>query len=269
MAVDPNLLQHLPIHEPVVFTATGIVTPTWHRYLAGLTLLRALTGTHAQRLTTPASDYNAGTLFFETDRGVLYVVDAAAWKPVKGSEIQDTLANAPTDLTANDAGFLFYVSDFHHRVRWDGAAWQWACGCRPGQYGDFDSDPGAGWILANGTATTKLGGVGTNTLTAVAVTPANLSGDPAYKKSGAAYTGTILAATAPGISGSTGNSPSLDPTSQGDTTVEVQSGTGTTVSATTHVHVLQDDPHTHPVGTLAVDATGEPKRLIVLPYYRR
>jgi hypothetical protein len=194
---------------------------------------------------------------------------------------QTTRANAPTNLTPAELGALFFITDFGHVVRWAGTAYEFADGGN-GFFQDFAVAPSLGWALCNGGATTYLT-VGP-TLGEANITLPDLAGSPAYRKSGAAYTGSILAA-----SGSTGNaganisgiSESTTPeTSVGDlgspatrtvdanldaTTVEVASNFHRhTVNSHGHGSAtLSVDPHQHGIGTIDV------ARLVVLPFFRR
>lgn len=102
------------------------------------------------------------------------------------------VADQPT-LTASDEGFVGYVSDYGHTVRWDGTVWRFA----PGDVGNafFRSCPvapqdSAFWGLCDGSIYNYL--VLATTLTTAAFTTPNLSGTPTYLRSGA-YTGTITA----------------------------------------------------------------------------
>lgn len=83
--------------------------------------------THANRLANyPAGNYVAGTLFYETDRQVIYVDTGTVWLYAVGIEY-NSLASRPGDLGTNDVGFLFVASDYSDTVsyRWSGTAWLW------------------------------------------------------------------------------------------------------------------------------------------------
>jgi len=91
--------------------------------------LRAIqfTGTHSQRKQRfQAATYPVGTLFFETDRTVLYTVlkpgSTNQWYYETGI-MSAAFANRPADLGTPDAGFLFYATDQSITYRWTGAAW--------------------------------------------------------------------------------------------------------------------------------------------------
>lgn len=82
-----------------------------------------LQDTHANRLTNyAAANYPSGTLFYETDRGVIYVVRASAWHYAVGTQLS-TAANRPSDLAGNDTGYLFLATDTLNQYEWSGAAW--------------------------------------------------------------------------------------------------------------------------------------------------
>jgi len=79
--------------------------------------------THANRIANfPAANYASGTLFFESDRTVLYVDVAGVWTFGAGV-YSDVIANRPTDLATADAGFEFFATDTGALYFWDGAAW--------------------------------------------------------------------------------------------------------------------------------------------------
>lgn len=110
-----------------------------------------LVGTHAARLLLDPGSYDFGTLFFETDRTVFYIVldngsGVHVWKYACG-EYADVLANIPGGLGANDTGFLFGATDYLHLWRWAGAAWHFAPG-----------DTGSGMIVATGNGIAPFGG---------------------------------------------------------------------------------------------------------------
>jgi hypothetical protein len=83
-----------------------------------------LSDTHAHRLTNynPASLVSV-TLFWETDRKVLYAAVAGAWVFATGV-MQDAAANRPLDLGATDVNLLFIGTDTKIMSRWNGASWE-------------------------------------------------------------------------------------------------------------------------------------------------
>ena len=214
------------------------------------------------------------------------------------------LADQPTLGTA-DEGYLAFVTDYGHLVRWTGTAWEFA----PGDVGNrflrmFVGAPqdSAFWQLADGTATTFLT-VGGATLTTTAFTTPNVAAGTFFKAL-AAYTGTIEAAIAPGLSGSTAaeaahthntgglnhaHSVLADHNTAGPsaTTTVDQTLLGVTVAvaSSAHIHAITDNitteftnpatttgagsSHLHGVGTLVGDTAARPPSLGLLPYFRR
>lgn len=84
--------------------------------------------THAARLGSfyNPSNFDAGRMFFERDRTVLYIDElvsgALVWRFV-GGEYVSTFANRPSDLGTNDSSFQFYATDQDTTYIWTGAAW--------------------------------------------------------------------------------------------------------------------------------------------------
>jgi|SRR5436190_6437371 len=160
----------------------------------------------------------------------------------------------PDDLSYHDAGLLVWMFEYGHCLRWNGAKWEWG----PGEIGsgyiqDFVAAPtGPGWQLCDGTVTDYL--VVDPVPSAVAFTTPDEVTNPVYHRSNAAYSGTINAPVAPTLSGSTGT-PSA--------TVAVETNAPVTPVS------VGDATHTHPVGTIAAAADGEPRHLDVLKYFRR
>ena len=163
------------------------------------------------------------------------------------TESTGILANAPT-LAAGDAGFIYNITDYMHRVRWDGSVWQWAPGDNGNRYfGHFEAAPGDGWQLCDG-STAAYVVIGAASLTTANFVTPNITGNPSYPKLGAAYAG-IAAAVAPGVSGSTAGA-----------TATVS---GSTASESAHTHAVDppstgvtgstanESTHTHPGGTVS------------------
>lgn len=98
-----------------------------------------LQGTHLVRLASyPAASYAEGTLFYETDRQVVYKVQGIVWIYWSGA-MAGALAGLPTDLGTNDTGFTYQATDYRHLYRWTGAGWE------------FDpNDAGSGWLVQAG-----------------------------------------------------------------------------------------------------------------------
>lgn len=199
-----------------------------------------------------------------------------------------TLAEQPLGLIVDDDGFEYSVTDFGHKVRWNGATSTW--GFAPGDegsgyYKDFAVTPQAvGWALCDGSTVTYLV-VGGAALASASIVLPNLSGSPAYRKSAAAHTGTIVAAggsTATGTTGTdvTGNESShTHPFATGlpsftlnvDVSVPTQA-----VAGPFHGHsgtTGTPSAHAHTVPGLSIPALGvgsvDMAHLNVLPYFRR
>lgn len=262
----------------------------------GLGTAVVLEDTHANRLTSylPA-DYDVGAAFYETDRTVLYVVatvsGAKVWKFAAGS-FTAARASYPSDLGTNDDGFLFYINNYAHLARWDGTAWRLVDG-GGGYFVDSAIALGTGYQLCDGTVTDYISNNTTNLAVVSFTTPDENSGAAGvYHESIAAYTAAINAAVAPGISGNTANQTAVNQaqTATNQNTVVAAhavversnvAGTGVFVfnvaadaNHATHSHVQDShnhtqDAHLHGAGTLVADATGEPRRMGVLRYFRR
>ncbi len=160
-------------------------------------------GTHQDRLQTATDTYPAGTFFLETDRGVMYQLQpiggGAVWKYFSGT-MAATLANKPSDLSGNDAGFLFRATDYTRVWRWTGAAWTRAPGERPTREFIYAAEnPGTGWQLCDGSAGVTY--TKDDATTATMTMPNETAGT--YRKGGGAYSSTTNAGTTPAISGST------------------------------------------------------------------
>lgn len=217
-----------------------------------------LNDTHTNRPSP--SGLTGGTLFFEADRNVVYLTIGGVWVYGWG-EMAGDFGDEPTDLGATDAGFLFHVVDYAHRLRWTGSAWVFTDGGN-GFFQDFAVAPGVGWELCDGSATDRL--VVGASLSVAAITPPNLAGSPAYRKSGAAYTGSILGASGAtgGGSGETGGmvgiADSVGVAAGGDVSLHFQAQSPQMLD---HTHGAGS--HTHSVGSLDM------ARLVVLPYFRR
>lgn len=238
---------------------------------------------------------SVGYFFYSTDRTHTWRSDGTSWivAPQFSAEMRGTLSpdQKPGGFGANDTGFLFYSTDFNHTFRWDGAAWVLASGeMPPGFIGGFAIDPGTGWQLCDGTATTRSTSAGA---TAAVTVPNYAGGNASYVK----FT-TVLNAGPVAASGATagesahthgGGTLNTSSDSAGtptgtngnnSATQVVTSGVGVTVAAEPHAHVFTGNAmavhahasisgntgagtsHTHGPGTL------EPQRAELVAYYR-
>lgn len=161
------------------------------------------------------TDYPRGTPLVETGSLLLTVpwdhfFQALATLAITVNAIPGTnlftLAAQPT-LGAGDAGYIGWVTDYGHAVRWTGAVWQFAPG-DPGN-GFWAVRPVApqevGWQLMDGTVTDYLT-VGGATLTATPYTATNVPAGT-FLKVLAAYTGVVASAVNTGTVGDAGASP--------------------------------------------------------------
>lgn len=245
----------------------------------------SMIGTHAQRVATPAA---IGSFFYETDRTVLYIGilsgNAAIWRYESGV-MRDTLANQPPDLGTNDDGFLFNVSDYKHIARWTGPVWV----CQddpPGTFIESVIALGTGYQVCDGSTVPYLV-FGATITTTNFITPDEVTAPSGiYHKGIAAYTGTVNAANAPGVSGSTAATTATNNAAVTGVTVTTHNVTQITDVAGANnfaftagadaAHTVVDpghnhtqNAHSHAAGTLAVDATAQPRNLGVLRYFRQ
>lgn len=171
-----------------------------------------------------------------------------------------TLAGQPA-LGAGDAGYIGYVTDYAHLVKWSGSAWEFLGGGNK-YFALFEAAPsGNGWQLCNGTVSDflTLGATLTTTPFTVPNVPAGT-----FLKAVAAYTGAIDAAIAPGISGRT------------DTVSDTGGGNDMDIfgfnaggGATNVISGASKFTHNHDTGSLAVDSAARPPALGSLLYFRR
>jgi hypothetical protein len=201
-----------------------------------------------------------------------------------------TVATQPS-LGAGDAGYLMWLTDYKHLLRWTGATWEFFGDSSNAFFADFIIAPQTGlWQLCDGTVVNylTLGG----TLTETPFTTPNLVGTPAYRKAAAAYTGAIAAkagSTGTGTTGTgtTGAAGAHTPHIAGGTKVGIIVNAGSpsaviSVGSSTPWEVLADSggvdldavpDHTHSAPALSVPAlpvgTIEMANLGCLPYFRR
>lgn len=144
-----------------MLNADGSVSWPWLKWFQGLlstkfpTVPAFFSATHSTRLTTSAAAYANGSLFYETDRNAWYVAIAGTWTWMAGL-YSATQLQLPADLGANDAGFEMNVTDYAHRLSWNGTTWDWAAGdAGSGYVAAFVVDPGAGWHACDGSANVR------------------------------------------------------------------------------------------------------------------
>jgi hypothetical protein len=154
-------------------------------------------GTRAARASTSATP--DGLLYRETDTGLTYMALSSQWVYEAGvwSVTQSQIAGL--GLGQYDSGLRLAVSDFAHTLLWTWSGSSGTLGWAPGDpesgwVQTFAVAPaGAWWHVVDGTAITYLkadGTVGT-------VTPGSMTGG-VYAKYGAAFTGTVNAASTVG-----------------------------------------------------------------------
>lgn len=175
-----------------------------------------VTDTRAAMTLYPAANYAIGTIYWQSDYTMLYMVfnvgGIHVWQYISGM-FRAVLASKPTGLGVNDAGLLFYGTDFGHIWRWSGSAWTFAPGDDGSgyiaMYTAAPNTPGsAAWFLIDGTSPTIQSLTDTTTQ---AITLAAIAG--AFFKAGIAWTGATVAA---------------------GPTLVAQSGTGVTVASNTY-----------------------------------
>ncbi len=119
-------------------------------------------GLRADRLALDPASVLPGTLFTETDTGLVYQVFIIAkvptWRYVSGvyALLQADIEAFSDTLTTDDTGALFDTTDYLHQYRWDGAALNFA----PGDGSEYilSGSPRGGpplgglWGLCNGSA---------------------------------------------------------------------------------------------------------------------
>lgn len=107
-----------------------------------------LQGTWSALGSTAASGYPVGSLYYVTDRAVVYVVKvvggANAWVYLTGVQM-GAVASAPT-LGTNDVGYQYLATDVNVLLVWDGAAWEAVNGYDPAS-GTFMPVYDQTWVL--------------------------------------------------------------------------------------------------------------------------
>jgi len=155
-------VSQLGIFRTKPLDATELFVWPWVKFFQTLEQFRInapqffFTG-HASRTKLNPQNVSIGTLFFETDRNVLYISNGSTWQYVAGV-FSAVLAALPSDLTSTDAGFLVNVTDYNHLLQWSGSSWGWG----PGDFGGgftvpFVNPPTSmGWHAADGSTVNQL-----------------------------------------------------------------------------------------------------------------
>jgi len=134
--------------------------------------------THANRALYNANSYPAGSLYFETDRQILYVCRqngaTREWRYASGmfytATAPATVATDAPALGTADVGVQINWTTYNRPYRWTGAAWARADAEPVGRIMTVTGveAPGAGWQLCDGSAgvtvTTATGGTTTVTV---------------------------------------------------------------------------------------------------------
>lgn len=271
-------LQGVPTDSELV-KENRFITTRWLDWFNRLPVAEVIQDTRAHRSQYPPSA-NKNRTYRETDTGLTYVSTGTAWIYFFGEypRTQSQIATLVATLAVNDAGLLINVTDFKHKLKWDGAALDFASGDDGSNY--FIDAPSAplGKIvqLCDGTATTYLKADGTTG----SYTTKNLTGH--HRKSVTSGADATVAAVAPGFSGASAAEAAhthavTSPTGTPSATTSVDNtgaGSTTTVGSATHTHTVTSptgagSSHTHGAGSYAVDATGEPAVYKALTYFRR
>lgn len=249
-----------------------------------------IVGTHVERITIYGGLTDpVGTQFYETDRGLLYVIDDSTgvklWKYIAGV-MYALFANRPVDLGAGDVGALYIPSEHLHWCMWRGTAWQ-ILDDDGGTFKESARALGPEYQVCDGTATTYLAISGADLQQVAITTPDEVTAPSGvYHNSIAVYTGVTNAAVAPGLSGQTADTTATNQAAATGVTVDphtvveitdvagaddwafdTQADADHTVNDPTHNHT--QNAHHHAIGTLAVDATALPRTVGVLRYLRR
>lgn len=271
-----------PIQEKLA-DETGLMRFPWVQWALSLVCLRCVVDTHLNRVAADGryrpGRFPVGSTFRESDRGVEYIATLDTdgqqiWAYRSGVMEAPTLGDVPLDLGADDEGFQVRILNYGHVAQWDGSGWL-PIGNWGGYVQHFCLDPvEPGWVLCNGGVTNVLQ-CSAGVITEPVFTTPNEAGT--YRKSGAAYTGTVNSATTPAITGDTGDASGGTPTGTvNDFTHSLGSYAGglnqALNSPATHGHTFTGDPlgdHHHDAGTLALDSAAEPANIEYLPYFRR
>jgi hypothetical protein len=85
-------------------------------------LIEFFQGTETERLDTDAGSLVEGSVWYETDREVYFIVRSDGWHYLAGV-MQAAFASRPSGLGTLDDGFQFWATDYKHLWQFDGANW--------------------------------------------------------------------------------------------------------------------------------------------------
>lgn len=110
--------------------------PNFWQQVGGTTV--TIQDTHANRGSYPAANYPKGTIYFETDRTLYYMVQlpdgvTPTWIFFNGTWI-DVYVNLPVGLGANDRYLTFFATDYKQGWVWSGSVWHFAVGSTSGYF---------------------------------------------------------------------------------------------------------------------------------------
>ena len=190
-----------------------------------------------------------------------------------------TQATFPT-LTSGSIPVFVFVTDYVHMLYWNGTTSVF-CGDQSGLIHWAQSDPGTGYQLCDGSTVNRLNADGTVTSVTVpdATTAWAMFGGLANSGPTAAVAATISGTSGAGSAHSHGVGSlinnTIDPTPTA--AVLVVSAGAHEVAAQSHYHdapaitgsTANESAHTHGVGSFVNSTTGEPRKLVRRPYYRR
>jgi hypothetical protein len=178
MATSPTTpTGDMPLRTPLIDNSSRMSYP-WIKWFQQLlqskfpTIPAFFAAPHSTKASVRATSYADGSIFFETDRQVAYIAVAGVWTYLTGV-YPATQAQIPTDLGTADAGFEFNVTDYQHKLFWDGAQWNFAGGdAGSGYVAAFVNVPLVGWAPCNGQKALALQSNGN----AIAMTTPNIPG---------------------------------------------------------------------------------------------
>jgi hypothetical protein len=201
-----------------------------------------------------------GVLFIASDHGYqVWRKGATAWVLLEGSggPTVGALGSITGSLTANDAGYRYFASDYNREYRWTGSVWEDAPQA-PARYQisyfAVAPDPAAGWAVCDGSGATRSTSTGG---TAAYTTPNLITGTPVIRG----------AAAAGGTGGAATHTHAVDP---GNTTSTGPNAT-VDVSVTTTTAAVASSNHTHDTDVASFNsgsASSFPTFYEAIPYIR-